>query len=314
MLEFGRGGKCRGWHRHEWDLPGKRARIFVMRSQISILGIQLRRLFQPVVAFWASHWKRGLLPMVNCDSLKSAVIEYVQTETEVLSLKRSCLLSLPIKALDGAHAEVFIEERGADSFLVHDGGKTVGHLEASGIHVTERLLDVLAQLAVRLGVSLDNGVFKMLSKAGTIQDAAFAVGQCCSVGLYELLAHSAVAEEARIISRVSNDVDLQGELVQVGGRDETISIHIRSDADTYICTGTREQGREISQYLFTPIRVHGEARWMRGTTGSWKLISFTLRSFRPLLNAGIVGAIDALRELGRKLEVKPNLTFLDDEE
>ncbi len=127
--------------------------------------------------------------MISCEAIKESVFQYIQATTEVTSAQQACIVSLPIRVLDGAYAEVFVEEANDGALLVHDGGKTLGHLESSGLLITEHRLVVLTDLAERLGVSLDNGIFKALSKPNTVQMSALAIGQCCAMALFELLRH-----------------------------------------------------------------------------------------------------------------------------
>jgi hypothetical protein len=145
--------------------------------------------------------------VINCGAIKESVFQYFQSETEVVSTKQACIVSLPLKGLDGANAEVFVEEVNNGALLIHDGGKTVGHLESSGLIVTESRLATLADLASRLGATLDNGVFKALAKADTVQVSALAVGQCCSMALFELLGHVPFSEEEQIRAKVTNEVE-----------------------------------------------------------------------------------------------------------
>lgn len=142
--------------------------------------------------------------ILDCKAIRESLAGYLQSETDVISGKNYCLLSLPLKVLDGAYAEVFIEERGADSFLIHDGGKTLNHLESSGVLLSESRIATLSDLAVRLGVilSTQDRSFKMIAKANTINSAAISIGQCCSIALYQLLTHIPSSEEERIRSRV----------------------------------------------------------------------------------------------------------------
>jgi hypothetical protein len=148
--------------------------------------------------------------MLNCELLRDSVVRYLETETEVISGKNYCVLSLPIRVLDGAYAEVYVEEIGNESFLVHDGGRTVGHLESSGVAATESRIWALASLAERMGVSLEDGVFKALAKRNNLQDVAFKVGQCCSIGVYDLVKHLPYAEEERIRVKALDEIQHWG--------------------------------------------------------------------------------------------------------
>lgn len=48
-----------------------------------------------------------------------------------------------------------------------------------------------------------------------------------------------------------NLILLEGEVFQIGGKDETIQIYLEDGERTHICTTSREKGREIAaQYLF----------------------------------------------------------------
>jgi hypothetical protein len=145
--------------------------------------------------------------VISCEALKESFFQYIQAETEVISAQQACIVSLPIRVLDGAYAEVFVEEVNDGALLVHDGGKTVGHLESSGLLISEHRLVVLADLAQRLGVSLDNGIFKVVAKPNTVQMSALAIGQCCSMALFELLRHVPFSEEEQIRAKVSNEVE-----------------------------------------------------------------------------------------------------------
>lgn len=145
--------------------------------------------------------------MISCDAIKESVFRYIRAKTEVVSAQQACIVSLPIKVLDGAYAEVFVEEVSEGTLLVHDGGKTIGHLESSGLLIKEHRLMVLADMAKRLGASLDNGIFKSIAKPNTVQVSTFAVGQCCSMARFELLRHVPFSEEEQIRAKVSNEVE-----------------------------------------------------------------------------------------------------------
>jgi hypothetical protein len=108
-----------------------------------------------------------------------------------------------------------------------------------------------------------------------------------------------------LIGPITESGEIQGELFMVGGRDETISLHIRSEDEIFICTATRQQAMEISQYLFKPVRVHGEGKWTRLETGRWKLMSFVVAGFRSLNSMGLRTAVKSLRELGADLKIEP---------
>jgi len=68
---------------------------------------------------------------------------------------------------------------------------------------------------------------------------------------------------------------LDGVLISVGGRDETISIRLQNGDTTYSgCETTRAIARELGKHLFEPLRVFGTGRWIREADGQWNLRHF----------------------------------------
>jgi hypothetical protein len=105
-----------------------------------------------------------------------------------------------------------------------------------------------------------------------------------------------------IVGPITEYCDIQGELIQIGGRDETISLYIRDGRNILICTASREQGREIASNLFRRVRISGEGKWIRNESGKWKLIELTLGSFTPLLHEPLSKSIRSLRALSESIE------------
>jgi hypothetical protein len=105
-----------------------------------------------------------------------------------------------------------------------------------------------------------------------------------------------------VVGPVMEYSDIQGELVQIGGRDETISLHVRDGRNTFICTASREQGREIASQLFRRVRISGTGKWIRNELGQWKLIELVFGSFVPLSDEPLSQSIQALRALSESVE------------
>jgi hypothetical protein len=183
--------------------------------------------------------------VISCEAIRESVFQYIQAETEVISSRHACIVSLPIRALDGANAEVFIEEVNDGALLVHDGGKTIGHLESSGLLITENRIALLADLARRLGVSLDDGIFKAVAKTNTVQMSALAIGQCCSMALFELLRHVPFSEEEQIRAKVSNEVERW-----------SASSGISVDSDVKVPGTVRPYKIDFVAHSATPIEVN----------------------------------------------------------
>lgn len=108
---------------------------------------------------------------------------------------------------------------------------------------------------------------------------------------------------------------LDGRLILVGGKDDTISVRLQNGDETYSnCDTTEDIARELAKHLFQHVRIHGNGRWMRGGDGKWTLIRFRIQRFE-VLEAGslrdVVTALRAARGSGWK-EMDDPLTELDD--
>jgi hypothetical protein len=80
------------------------------------------------------------------------------------------------------------------------------------------------------------------------------------------------------------DGTIDGQLIRVGGKDETVPVHLRDGA--LIHTGlvcTPEIARRIAPHLYGPtLRVHGTGTWFRNGAGEWELRSFRINDFEIL--------------------------------
>ncbi len=108
---------------------------------------------------------------------------------------------------------------------------------------------------------------------------------------------------------------LDGVLIAVGGKDETISIRLQNGDTTYSnCDTNRSIARELGKYLFEPIRIHGSGRWLREANGAWTLIRFRVHRFEVLGTASLRETVIALRGVrgnGWK-DIEDPLSELDD--
>jgi len=89
---------------------------------------------------------------------------------------------------------------------------------------------------------------------------------------------------------------LDGEVIQVGGRDETINIHIKAGDDIHRCITTKAIARRLAQHIFgAPVRVRGMGTWSRAESGEWKLHRFDIDSFEPLDETPLSKVFEGLR-------------------
>jgi hypothetical protein len=89
---------------------------------------------------------------------------------------------------------------------------------------------------------------------------------------------------------------LDGEVILIGGRDETINVHLKADERVYLCVTSKAIARSMTPHLFnSPIRVQGLGEWMRSESGQWTLKSFQIKSFEALDEAPLSKVFEGLR-------------------
>lgn len=142
----------------------------------------------------------------NCNSLKAAVLSYLSDSIEITELRDRCVLTLPTKTIDDRYADVFIEQRLKDSFLVHDAGMTVSQLFAQGIHLTEGRERSFCELAEKFHVTFADGAFKSVCKLEDIQRTIIAISQCATLGSWYVLGHRPSVVEEPVLARVERGI------------------------------------------------------------------------------------------------------------
>ncbi len=89
-----------------------------------------------------------------------------------------------------------------------------------------------------------------------------------------------------------------GVLIRVGGKDETVPVHLQAGDAIHICNSTRDMARRLAPHLYQgTLRVWGEGRWEREANGRWKLIRFDISKFEQLDDAPIDEVVRRLREV-----------------
>ena len=76
---------------------------------------------------------------------------------------------------------------------------------------------------------------------------------------------------------------LDGEVIQVGGRDETINVHLKAGEQIHICVTSKAIARRLASHIFGGvIRVRGSGTWARLESGAWILKRFAIADFETL--------------------------------
>lgn len=91
--------------------------------------------------------------------------------------------------------------------------------------------------------------------------------------------------------------ELDGELIRVGGKDESVPVWIKSvDGTVFKCTAKKQLARELAPLIFSDhIRVNGNGKWRRGVDGAWSIDEFEIKSWEPIQDEDIEAMIAELR-------------------
>ena len=110
------------------------------------------------------------------------------------------------------------------------------------------------------------------------------------------------AEETFPAVRQQGSID--GVVVRIGGKDETVHVTLESENEQIAgCYTTRQIAKELGHRLFEPVRLFGRGRWNRDNDGRWSLLDFKIESFEPLVDVPLSEALTQLR--GIKTEWGP---------
>ncbi|NOJ43305.1 hypothetical protein [Bradyrhizobium australiense] len=90
---------------------------------------------------------------------------------------------------------------------------------------------------------------------------------------------------------------LDGRIIRIGGRDETIPVWLKHGDAEYHCSVRDEEvaRRLATYYLRGVVRVFGSGKWLREESGSWTLQQFDITGFEVLDDTSIVDVIGRLR-------------------
>lgn len=93
---------------------------------------------------------------------------------------------------------------------------------------------------------------------------------------------------------------LDGVVIRIGGKDETIHVHLKDGERTYNCYTTTEKAKALRPYLLEydkPVRVSGKGKWNRATNGQWELEVFKISDFEALSNDGLQQVLERMRQI-----------------
>lgn len=91
---------------------------------------------------------------------------------------------------------------------------------------------------------------------------------------------------------------IDGVVIRLGGKDNTVPVQIQDGETVYRCTTSRDVARLLGPYIFgEEIRLNGEGKWIRTADGEWSLELFKIQSFESLSGLGLVEAVAEIRSI-----------------
>lgn len=100
---------------------------------------------------------------------------------------------------------------------------------------------------------------------------------------------------------------LDGVLIRVGGRDETVPVYLLEGKTVHKCNSNRELAKKLAAQLFGPtLRVYGTGKWNRDDFGNWVMERFNISHFELLAESSLSDAVLKLRS------IKTGVQALDD--
>jgi hypothetical protein len=100
------------------------------------------------------------------------------------------------------------------------------------------------------------------------------------------------------IGPVRRSTTIEGQIFSIGGKDETINVHLRGKREQmYRCEVSVELARRLAPYFLNGnVRLFGEGEWYR-VDSKWEMYNFTATDFVGLERKGLPESIDSIREI-----------------
>jgi hypothetical protein len=94
----------------------------------------------------------------------------------------------------------------------------------------------------------------------------------------------------------SQDGTLDGVVIRLGGRNETVPVILESGTRAYQCQANRSVAKRLAAHIFEDeVRAIGTGRWYIDANGTWILDRFTISDFIVLDSEPLTAVVSALR-------------------
>lgn len=130
-----------------------------------------------------------------CSSVKELIVDYVRSMTDASQIDGECVITLPLNTFDQRWVEVSVMQRSPNYYIVDDSGKAWDELLTQGVAMTDVVRAKFQTIAERFGVEFAKGRLRVGCTFELLQNSIWAVGQCSSLAMSELISHRAAVEK-----------------------------------------------------------------------------------------------------------------------
>lgn len=107
------------------------------------------------------------------------------------------------------------------------------------------------------------------------------------------------AEAKETVQTVQQADAIVGQVIKIGGRDETVPMTVRTPDGAFIdlTVKGRAEAKKLAQHLFgADLRLIGPATWIRDGGGSWRCSDMDVLSFEEVDDTSLADLFDDLRK------------------
>jgi hypothetical protein len=99
------------------------------------------------------------------------------------------------------------------------------------------------------------------------------------------------------VGPVRRTTSIEGQIFSLGGKDDTINVHLRNKDQAYRCEVSVDLARKLAPYFLNGnVRLFGQGDWYR-VDSVWQMANFTAVDFVPLEKNKLSESIADLREI-----------------
>jgi len=127
-----------------------------------------------------------------------------------------------------------------------------------------------------------------------------AVAELMAPGMNTIIAfHGRTRPKPMRYGPFREDGSLDGRIIRIGGRDDTIPVWLKNGDVEYHCNVRGEDvARRLAPYYLNGIvRLHGSGKWLRDENGSWILQQFDISDFEVLDDSPLADVVSKLRTI-----------------